>query len=613
MKYPTLNKVNYPEDLRKLPAEELDQLCEEIRQYIIECISKTGGHFGSNLGVVELTVALHYVFNTPKDLLVWDVGHQTYPHKILTGRKEQFNTIRQKGGLAPFPKRTESEYDTIGVGHTSTSISAALGMAMANKGKKDAPQVVAVIGDGALGGGMAFEALNHAGDSDADMLVILNDNKMSISPNVGAIDKYLTRLISSQKYLKIRKKGKEILSQSSSRLHKLVQQAEKYTKGLITPGTFFEELGFGYYGPIDGHDTKTLIKVLRNLKKIKGPKFLHIVTQKGKGCEFAECDDYSLHAVTPFNPETGESVKKNNSRTFTHVFSDWIVKKAEQDKKLQAITPAMCSGSGLTKFQENFPDRFYDVGIAEQHAVTFAAGLACQGKKPVVAIYSSFLQRAYDQLIHDVAIQNLDILFAVDRAGLVGPDGATHAGSFDMAFARNIPNLTILAPATEEDCVAMLEWGYNYEGPVLVRYPRDKAISFNQKNYQKVELGKSEIIRKGKKVAILAFGTVLNTCRNLAEKYDATLVSMRFVKPLDKEIIKELSKNYETFLTVEEGVVSGGAGSAVDEFVMKESLNVQVKNIGLPNKFLEHASRDELLEEASLDEAGIEEILKSLI
>ncbi len=613
MKYPILDKINYPKDLRKLPVEELEKLSEEIRQFLIQCVSKTGGHFGSNLGVVELTVALHYVFDTPKDLLVWDVGHQTYPHKILTGRKEQLCTIRQKGGLAPFPKRTESKYDSLGVGHTSTSISAAVGMSIANRDKKNPPQVVAVIGDGALGGGMVFEALNHAGDVGTDMLVILNDNKMSISPNVGAIDKYLTRLISSQKYLKVRRKGKKILSQSSSRIHKLVQRVEKYAKGMITPGTLFEELGFGYYGPIDGHDTKILVKVLNNLKKVKGPKFLHIVTEKGKGCEFAESDDFSLHAVTPFNPETGEALKKSSSKSFTDVFSEWIVEIGKKDEDLHAITPAMCSGSGLTNFQKTFPQRFHDVGIAEQHAVTFAAGLACQGKKPVVAIYSSFLQRAYDQLIHDVAIQNLNILFAVDRAGLVGPDGATHAGSFDMAFARNIPNLTILAPADEKECEEMLEWGYNYEGPVIVRYPRDKAIAIDENKFQSIELGKSEIVRKGKKVAILTFGTTLNICKNLAEKFDVTLVNMRFVKPLDKETVRELAKDHDSFLTIEEGSVMGGAGSAVGEFVSQEGLNVKVKNIGLPDKFLEHGSREELLAEAGLDEAGVEEVLKSLI
>lgn len=613
MKYPTLDKINYPKDLRKLSVEELENLSEEIRRYLIECVSKTGGHFGSNLGVVELTVALHYVFNTPKDLLVWDVGHQTYPHKILTGRKEQLCTIRQKGGLTPFTKRTESEYDALGVGHTSTSISAAVGMSIANRDKKDAPQTVSVIGDGALGGGMVFEALNHAGDVGADMLVILNDNKMSISPNVGAIDKYLTRLISSQKYLKIRKKGKKILSNSSRRLHEIVRRAEEYAKGMITPGTLFEELGFGYYGPIDGHDTKTLVKVLNNLKKVKGPKFLHVVTEKGKGCDFAERDDFSLHAVTPFNPETGEALKKSSSKSFTDVFSEWIVKAGDKDEKLHAITPAMCSGSGLSKFQEKFSDRFHDVGIAEQHAVTFAAGLACQEKKPVVAIYSSFLQRAYDQLIHDVAIQNLDILFAVDRAGLVGPDGATHAGSFDMAFARNIPNLTVLAPTNERECEEMLEWGYNHEGPVIVRYPRDKAFASEKNDFQQIELGKSEVIKKGKDVAILTFGTTLNVCRNLAEKFDATLVNMRFVKPLDREMIEKLAGDHKTFLTVEEGAVLGGAGSAVGEFVAQEGLNVKVKNIGLPDRFLEHGSRDELLADAGLDGESIEKVLKGLV
>lgn len=613
MSYNLLDKIEYPDDLKKLEVEQLDELATEIREYLVECVSKTGGHFGSNLGVVELTIALHYVFNTPKDLLIWDVGHQTYPHKILTGRKNQLCTIRQKGGLAPFPKRTESEYDSLGVGHSSTSISAAVGMSVANRDKKDSPKVTAVIGDGALGGGMVFEALNHAGDIQADMLVVLNDNKMSISPNVGAVDKYLTRLISSKKYLKVRQKGKKILSQSSSNLHKIIQQAEKYAKGMITPGTLFEELGFNYYGPIDGHDTQILIKVLKNLQQVKGPKLLHIMTTKGKGYKFAECDDFSCHAVKPFDQKTGQSLKKSKMKSYTNIFSAWIMQAGEKDKNLHAITPAMCTGSGLVEFQKKFPQRFHDVGIAEQHAVTFAAGLACQGKKPVVAIYSSFLQRAYDQLIHDVAIQNLDMLFAVDRAGLVGPDGATHAGSFDMAFARNIPNLTILAPANAEECQEMLGWGYQYNGPVIVRYPRDEAISSQSKNLLKIILGKAEKIRDGEKIVILAFGTMLNNCRVVAEKFNATLVNMRFVKPLDKEMIRELAKNHKVFVTVEDGVALGGAGSAVAEFVAEEGLSVQVKNLGLPDKFLDHGTRKELLAEASLDELGIEKFVKSVI
>jgi 1-deoxy-D-xylulose-5-phosphate synthase len=611
MKTQFLDKIEYPADLKKLSVEDLDNLAEEIREFLIKTVSKTGGHFGSNLGVVELTIALHYVFNTPKDLLVWDVGHQTYVHKILTGRKNQLATIRQKNGLAPFPKRTESPYDSLGVGHSSTSVSAALGMSLAHRDQKDSPQVVAIIGDGALGGGMVFEALNHAGDIQVDMLVILNDNKMSISPNVGAIDKYLTRLISAKKYQQYRQKGKQIITQSPTILQKIIRRAKKQAKGFITPATLFEELGFHYYGPIDGHDTKTLVKVLKNLKKIKGPKFLHLITTKGKGCSFAEADDFSLHAVSPFNPQTGESLKKKKNKTFTDIFSQWIEFTAKSDKKLCAITPAMCSGSGLVKFQEKFPQQFYDVGIAEQHALTLAAGLACQGKKPIVAIYSTFLQRAYDQLIHDIAIQNLDILLAVDRAGLVGPDGATHAGSFDMAFGRNIPNLTILAPANQQDCQAMLEWGYQFSGPVMVRYPREEALVSIQKKFLPIKIGQAEKIRDGQKIVILAFGSLLNICYQVAEKYDLTLINMRFVKPLDKKMIEKLVENHQLLITIEDGVILGGAGSAVNEFVAQQNLAIRIINLGLPDKFLNHGTRDELLDEAGLTEENLEKIIQA--
>jgi 1-deoxy-D-xylulose-5-phosphate synthase len=609
-----LDSVNFPKDVRNLPEDKLPQLCDEMRRFLIDSISKTGGHFGSNLGVVELTVALHRVFDTPKDLLIWDVGHQAYPHKILTGRKNMMHTIRKKGGLAPFPKRQESEYDALGVGHSSTSISAATGMAIANKNKKNAPQVVAVIGDGALTGGMAFEALNHAGDVEADILVILNDNKMSISPNVGGMGKYLTRLISSSTYVNLREKGREILS-SVPTIKKFVRRAESHTKGIITPGTLFEELGFDYYGPIDGHDVQTLVEVLSNLKKIKGPRLLHVITTKGKGYVPAEKDEFSLHAVKPFDPVTG---KKNGSDkkeiTYTDVFSDWICDTAEKDARLHGITPAMGEGSGLIEFSKKFPKRYHDVGIAEQHAVTFAVGLACGGKKPVVAIYSSFLQRAYDQLIHDVALQNLSVLFAIDRAGVVGPDGATHAGSMDLSFMRVIPNLIIMSPSNENECYSMLEAGYKYDGPAAVRYPRGgSGGKYDNEKYKPIEIGKAEIIREGKNLAILAFGVMVGNSRKAAEKLNATLVNMRFVKPLDEELLKELSKSHEYFVTVEDNVIAGGAGSAVNEFIFNAGLKVAVKNIGLPDKFLEHGTRGEVLAEVGLDGDSILKAVDSII
>jgi 1-deoxy-D-xylulose-5-phosphate synthase len=601
-----LDSVNFPQDVRNLPEDKLPQLCKEVRDFLVNSVSQTGGHFGSNLGVVELTVALHRVFDTSRDSLIWDVGHQAYPHKILTGRKDRMDTIRKKGGLAPFPKREESEYDAFGVGHSSTSISAATGMAIANRNKKNAPQVVAVIGDGALTGGMAFEALNHAGDVGADILVILNDNKMSISPNVGSMGKYLTRLISSPTYVQMRKRGREILS-SVPTIKKLVRRAEVQTKGIITPGTLFEELGFDYYGPIDGHDVQTLVEVLKNLKKIKGPRFLHVITTKGKGYAPAETDEFSLHAVKPFDPVTGK--KNNNSKkriNFTNVFSDWICDMAEKDPKLHGITPAMGEGSGLDEFSKKFPKRYHDVGIAEQHAVTFAAGLACEGKKPVVAIYSSFLQRAYDQLIHDVALQKLDVLFAIDRAGVVGPDGATHAGNLDLSFLRVVPNLVIMAPANENECYSMLETGYRRGGPVAVRYPRGgSGEEYNREKREPIEIGKAKTIKKGEKVAILAFGTMVGNAKKAAEKLNATLVNMRFVKPLDEELLRKLSESHEYFVTIEDNVVAGGAGSAVNEFVFNAGLKVSVKNIGLPDEFLEHGTREEIMAEFGLDEDSI--------
>lgn len=606
-----LNSIDSPQDVRNLSEEKLPRLCDEVRQFLIESVSQTGGHFGSNLGVVELTVALHRVFDTPKDLLIWDVGHQSYPHKILTGRKDKMLTIRKKGGLAPFPKREESEYDALSVGHSSTSIGAAVGMAVANKGSKNPSQVVAVIGDGALTGGMAFEALNHAGDIDANILVILNDNEMSISPNVGGMGKYLTRLISSPAYQKFRSKGRDVLDNVPT-IGRLARKAEEYAKGMIAPGTLFEELGFEYYGPIDGHDIKTLTEVLSNLKEVKGPKFLHVVTKKGKGYKPAEKDEFSLHAVKPFDVVTG---KKNGSgkgnTSYTDIFSDWICDIGEKDSKLHAITPAMCSGSGLVEFSKKFPGQYHDVGIAEQHAVTFAAGLSCQGKKPVVAIYSSFMQRAYDQIIHDVALQNLDVLFAVDRAGIVGADGATHAGSFDLSFLRCIPNMIIMTPSNKNDCYAMLEAGYEYKGPVAVRYPRGGGEdSFEKNKIEKIEIGKGKVLQEGKRVAILAFGVPLESCWKSAKELNATLVDMRFAKPLDRELLENLASNHDYFVTVEDNAIIGGSGSAVDEFVCDNNLNIKVKNLGILDKFPEHGSREEILTDLGLDENSILETIK---
>ncbi len=603
-----LDAVNFPADVKKLPAEKLPQLCKEVREFLIETVSQVGGHFGSNLGVVELTVALHRVFDTPKDLLIWDVGHQAYPHKILTGRKNQLHTIRKKGGLAPFPKREESEYDALSVGHSSTSISAATGMALANKNKKNVPQVVAVIGDGALTGGMAFEALNHAGDAEADMLVILNDNKMSISPNVGGMGKYLTRLISSPGYVRLRTKGRKMLKDMPT-VHDFLRRAETYTKGMLTPGTLFEELGFQYFGPIDGHDVQLLVTVLNDLKNVRGPKLLHIITKKGKGYALAESDEFSLHAVKP-SDFIANKKKEKTKLTYMQVFSDWIVATAKKDVRLHGITPAMCEGSGLIEFSHKFPERYHDVGIAEQHAVTFAAGLACVGEKPVVAIYSSFLQRAYDQFIHDIAYQNLDVLFAIDRAGIVGPDGATHAGSFDLSFMRIVPNLVIMAPANENECYAMLEAGYQYKGPAAVRYPRGGgAGEYDERKKEVIEIGKAKIIREGQSIAILSFGAVLDNCRQAAEKLDATLVNMRFVKPLDEELLKKLAAAHKYFVTVEDNVISGGAGSAVNEFVLNNNLSVKVKNLGLSDRFSPHGLREEILALEGLDE---DSILKSI-
>lgn len=601
-----LDTINSPDDLRRLELDNLPALCDELREFLLNSVSTGGGHFSSNLGTVELTVALHYAFNTPYDKLVWDVGHQAYPHKILTGRRDQMGGIRQKEGLAGFPKRAESEYDTFGVGHSSTSISAALGMALAAQQKGEDYHSIAIIGDGAMTAGMAYEALNHAGDLDANLIVVLNDNEMSISPNVGALRKYLTRLLSGRMYSSMRESGKKALAHSKS-LSKLVKLTEEHMKGMVLPGTLFEEMGFKYYGPIDGHDVEELVHVLENLKQIKGPRLLHVLTQKGKGYEPAEEDPCTYHGVTPFNLQTGlVSSSKKSTPTYTQVFGQWLCDMAEQDSRLVGITPAMREGSGLVEFSKRFPQRYFDVGIAEQHAVTLAAGLACEGVKPVVAIYSTFLQRAYDQLLHDVAIQNLPVVFAIDRAGLVGADGPTHSGNYDLSYLRCVPNMVIMAPTEEDECRQMLYTAFQLDCPTAVRYPRGKGIGIEpQAEMKAMPVGKAVKLRRGHSVAILLFGSLLGEARIAAEELDATLVNMRFVKPLDKAMIRELAQSHDLLVTLEDNAVMGGAGSAVNEYLHEVALAISVINLGLPDKYIEHAQREEQLAACGLDAASI--------
>jgi len=601
-----LEKINAPADLRELGIEALPALCDELRQFLLTSVSTGGGHFSSNLGTVELTVALHYVFNTPQDRLVWDVGHQAYPHKILTGRRERMDSIRQQGGLAGFPKRCESEYDTFGVGHSSTSISAALGMALAAQHKGEDYQAIAVIGDGAMTAGMAYEALNHAGDLDANLLVVLNDNEMSISPNVGALRKYLTRLLSGRMYSTMREGGKKVLSSSRS-LSKLAKLTEEHMKGMVLPGTLFEEMGFKYFGPIDGHDVQEMVHVLRNLQKIKGPRLLHVLTQKGKGYEPAEEDPCAYHGVSPFNLATGlVASNKVSTPTYTQVFGQWLCDMAAQDPRLVGVTPAMCEGSGLVAFAEQFPERYFDVGIAEQHAVTLAAGLACEGLKPVVAIYSTFLQRAYDQLLHDVAVQNLPVVFAIDRAGLVGADGPTHSGNYDLSYLRCIPNMVVMAPADEDECRQMLYTAFCLDAPTAVRYPRGKGVGMMpQTSMTAIPLGKALRLRSGEGIAILLFGSLLDTARAVAESLNATLINMRFVKPLDEAMVHELAQTHRLLVTLEDNAVMGGAGSAVNECLHAAGLNVAVLNLGLPDSYIDHAQREEQLAACGLDAPSI--------
>ncbi len=602
---PLLDTVDMPEQLRQLSRKQLPQLASELREFLVESVSQTGGHLSSNLGVVELTIALHYVFNTPEDRLVWDVGHQTYPHKILTGRRSAMAGLRKASGIAGFPRRHESEYDTFGVGHSSTSISAALGMAIAAQKQGLDKRAVAIIGDGAMTAGMAFEALNNAGAMDANLLVILNDNDMSISPNVGALQNYLAKLLSSRLYTSVRKSGEKVLGVMPPVLE-FAKRAEEHMKGMMTPSTLFEEFGFNYIGPIDGHDLDTLIATLNNIKQLKGPQFLHIVTQKGHGYAPAESEPGKFHGVGKFNPDDGCAVPNNGKKTYTQVFGDWLVDMAATDNRLIGITPAMCDGSGLNAFAEIHPERFYDVGIAEQHALTFAAGLACEGLKPVVAIYSTFLQRAYDQLIHDIALQNLPVVFAIDRAGLVGADGPTHAGSFDLSYLRCIPNMIVMAPSDENECRQMLTTAYQFNGPSAVRYPRGGGPGTEIKqDLTSIKIGKGEIRRQGKKIAILAFGSMLTPSLAAAEELDATVANMRFVKPLDVDLVMQIANSHDLIVTVEENAVMGGAGAAVIEALQAMRKNNNVLCLGLPDRFIEHGIHETMLAECGLDAKGI--------
>jgi 1-deoxy-D-xylulose-5-phosphate synthase len=621
---PLLDKVDDPDDLKLLELGQLAQLAEELRAFLLYSVGQTGGHFGAGLGVVELTIALHYVFDTPNDKLVWDVGHQAYPHKILTGRRNQMLTMRQAGGLAAFPNRNESEYDTFGVGHSSTSISAALGMMVAAKVQGKERHNIAIIGDGAMTAGMAFEALNHAGHLDDNILVILNDNNMSISNNVGGLSSYFARMWASKPYNFIRTGSKKVLSKIPPAL-KAAHRAEEYMKGMVSPGTLFEEIGFNYIGLIDGHDTNGLVDILSNIKTLRGPQLLHIVTQKGKGYLESENDPFGMHALSKIDPgptpaseplETAEksevsAPKNTSSPSYSEVFGDWLCEVASEDELIVAITPAMGEGSGMRKFAAQFPDRFHDVAIAEQHAVTFAAGMATDGLKPIVAIYSTFLQRGYDQLIHDVALQNLNVMFAIDRAGLVGEDGPTHAGSFDLSYLRCIPNMLVMTPSNEDETHKLLSTGYHFDGPSAIRYPRGKGPSQKiETGLNPVEIGKAKLRRRGSSVAILAFGSMVTPALEVAEKLNATVVDMRFVKPLDEETISDMAAQHQLLVTIEENSLMGGAGSAVNEFLLASNYQISVLNLGLPDAFLEHGKVPQMLAEVGLDAGSISTAIK---
>ncbi|MCZ6761472.1 MAG: 1-deoxy-D-xylulose-5-phosphate synthase [Gammaproteobacteria bacterium] len=604
--HPMLSRIDNPSVLRGLSADELQTLTDELRAYLIDTVSMMGGHFAAGLGAVELTVALHHVFNTPHDRLVWDVGHQAYPHKVLTGRRDLLQTIKTEGGLAPFPKRGESEYDTFGVGHASTSISAALGMAIANAHQKGDRRVVAVIGDGALSGGMAFEALNHAGSLNIDLLVILNDNDMSISENVGAMSNYLARILSGKVYSHLREGSKKVLERMPT-VWELARRSEEHFKGMVLPGTLFEEMGLNFIGPIDGHDLPTLISTLSNIRNLKGPQFLHIVTRKGKGYEPAEADPITWHGPGPFDAATGVFHKKPAPGvTYSKIFGDWLCDIAEQDERVIGITPAMREGSGMVEFEKRFPDRYFDVAIAEQHAITLAAGMACEGLKPVVAIYSTFLQRGYDQLIHDVALQQLPVLFAIDRAGLVGGDGATHQGSFDFSYMRAIPNLVLMAPADENECRQMLYTGITLDQPAAVRYPRGNGPGVDvEQKMQALPIGKAQTRREGKNLVILSFGAMLETAMFAGAELDATVVNMRFVKPLDEELILAMAKTHGGIITVEENVIAGGAGSAIAELLAAHAVQIPLLHLGIPDAFIEHGSQESCRRDAGLDRESV--------
>jgi 1-deoxy-D-xylulose-5-phosphate synthase len=606
-RYPLLSKIESPADLRALPVESLGEVCRELREYLINTVATRGGHFAAGLGTVELTVALHYVFETPDDRLVWDVGHQAYPHKVLTGRRDRLDTVKQKDGLAPFPSRSESPYDTFGVGHSSTSISAALGMAVAAEREGAARRVVAVIGDGAMTAGMAFEALNNAGSLRTDLLVVLNDNDMSISENVGALSKYLTRVLSSRKYAALRETGKKVLSKMPA-AWEFARRSEEYFKGMILPGGLFEALGFNYIGPIDGHDIGALVRTLRNQRLLKGPQFLHVVTRKGKGYAPAEADPIKWHGPGAFDPASGTIFKeKSPGPSFSQIFGDWLCDMAEREPKLVGITPAMREGSGLVEFSKKFPDRYFDVAIAEQHAVTFAAGIACEGLQPVVAIYSTFLQRGYDQLIHDVALQNLPVVFALDRAGLVGGDGATHQGAYDISYLRCIPNMVLMAPSDENECRQMLYTATTLAGPSAVRYPRGIGNGTPVvREMSALPVGRGVVRREGQSgLAILVFGTLLHAVRPIAERLDATIVDMRFIKPLDVALVRQIASRHRAVITVEENAVQGGAGSAVAEALAEADISIPMHLIGIPDRFIEHGSREDCLALAGLDAAGL--------
>ena len=611
-----LQDINSPEDLRKLNQSQIPKLADELREFLLYTVGKTGGHFGAGLGVIELTLALHYKFDTPKDIIVWDVGHQTYPHKILTGRKDAMQSMRQSNGLAPFPVRSESEYDTFGVGHSSTSISAALGMITAAEKKQEDRHVTAVIGDGAMTAGMAYEALAHAGSIDKNLLVILNDNQMSISENIGGLRNYLARIWSSKTYNRIRDSGKSVLTYLPG-AKEFVRKAEIHAKGMVAPGSLFEELGFEYFGPVDGHDTNNLINILENLKLIHGPKFLHVITTKGKGFAPAEEDPVGFHAINKIKQEDLPSHNKTKPKTpsFSEIFGNWLSYKASKDKRLVAITPAMGEGSGMIEFSKEFPDRYFDVAIAEQHSVSFAAGLACEGMKPVVAIYSTFLQRAYDQLIHDVALQELDVLFALDRSGLVGLDGATHQGAFDLSFIRCIPNMIIMAPSDEDIAWKMLNTGFEYKGPVAIRYPRGAGRGVPvKKTEDKIAIGKSRNIldsnENANEIIILSFGSLLESAINAGEKLNARVVDMQFIKPIDHELIQDISDKYKLIVTLEDNVVAGGAGSAVNELLIKLDSKSRILNLGLPDEFIEHGDQEQQKVLNGLDGEGVEKSIR---